>query len=117
MISSSDAQPPLFVGIDVGGTSIKIGVVDDRGLTLAYGAVPTDVQLGPDSAVSRMAAEIERLLQEAEVKPEAVARIGLATPGPIDLKNGILLTSGNLQGWWDYPIRQQVSEACGLPVR
>lgn len=117
LISLDQATLPLYVGIDVGGTTIKIGVVDDEGRTLAYGVVPTNSEQGPDDAVKRTAAEVEGLLKGAGAKKEQVARIGLATPGPLDLKTGKLLTPGNLQGWWDYPVRQKISEACGLPVR
>ena len=116
-ISIDQAHLPLYVGIDVGGTSIKVGVIDDVGQTLAYGVVPTRQEQGPDSAVQRLAEEVDRLLAEAGVKKESVARIGLATPGPLDLKEGVLLTPGNLQEWWNYPIRSRVSESCSLPVR
>ena len=116
-ISMDQAQMPLYVGIDVGGTSIKIGIVDDSGQTLAYGAVPTLSERGPDDAVQRMAQEVDRLLADAGAEKENAARIGLATPGPLELKEGILLTPGNLPEWWNYPLRARVSAACGLPVR
>jgi glucokinase len=117
MLTRQEAEHPLYVGIDVGGTSIKIGVIDSAGLTLAYDAIPTDSQLGADAAVIRMAGAVSTLLQEVGAAKQDVARIGLATPGPLDLNTGMLLTPGNLPEWSNYPIRQRVSEACDLPVR
>lgn len=116
---ASPQQPrlPLYVGIDVGGTNVKIGLVDDAGCTLAYQAVPTEPEGDPSRAVERMADTVGALLQETGRSAGDVARIGLATPGTMDLREGILLTPGNLPGWWNFPIRTRVSEACGLPVR
>jgi glucokinase len=60
---------------------------------------------------------VNDLLTKVGAKKEDVARIGLATPGPIDLATGMILRPGNLPTWWDYPIRDKVAEACGVPVR
>lgn len=115
--SLSSAELPLFVGIDVGGTNIKLGLVDNRGRTLASHSIPTEVERGIEDAVSRMAGGVEQLLDNAKAERAAVARIGLATPGPMDIATGMLLEPGNLPTWWNYPIRQAVADACRLPVR
>lgn len=113
----ADAKFPLFVGIDLGGTNIKLGLVDDCGRTIEYHSVPTNVEQGPDQAVERISSGVTHLLEEARVTKSDVVRIGLATPGPMDLDAGLLLTPGNLPGWWDFPIRERVAAKCGLPVR
>lgn len=117
IITLAEAELPLFVGIDVGGTNIKLGLIDNRGQTLAYHSVPTQVERGVDDAVARMGAGVGELLVKAGAQKSDVARVGLATPGPMDIAAGMILRPGNLPTWWDYPIRQKVSEACGLPVR
>ena len=55
LIRAEDAQKPFFVGIDVGGTNIKIGLVDDAGQTLAYHSMPTEQDKGAEDACGRMA--------------------------------------------------------------
>jgi glucokinase len=117
IITLAEAELPLFVGIDVGGTNIKFGLVENRGQTLAYHSIPTQVERGVDDAVARMCEGVNDLLTKVGAKKEDVARIGLATPGPIDLATGMILRPGNLPTWWDYPIRDKVAEACGVPVR
>ncbi len=117
LASSTEAQAPLFVGIDVGGTNIKIGLVDNQGHTLAYHTVPTETERGPEDASRRMAEGVFQVIQQAAVPKDEVVFIGLATPGPLDLGRGMLLTPGNLPGWWNFPIRDRVSEHSGLPVR
>ena len=115
-ISRSDAQLPLFFGVDVGGTNIKIGLVDDLGRPLAYRSIPTEAERGADDACQRMAATVKELVVEAGASMADVARVGLATPGPIDLETGHIVSPGNLPKWWNFPIRNRLSELCELPV-
>ena len=116
-IALFEAQLPLFVGIDVGGTNIKLGLVDDLGRSLAFHSVPTEAERGAEDAVQRMAQAVSHICQQAGAAAEDVARLGLATPGPIDIVNGIVQTPGNLPEWWHFPIRDRVAKLCGHPVR
>jgi glucokinase len=112
----STAQQPFFVGIDVGGTNIKLGLVDDAGRTLAYHTMRTEQDRGPEDACGRMAKAVGELIEEASIHREEVARAGLATPGPMDISTGMILRPGNLPGWWDFPIRDRASHHLNLPV-
>ena len=60
-ILAKDAQPPFYVGLDVGGTNIKIGLVDDVGRTLAYHSMPTEQDKGAEDACERMARVVARI--------------------------------------------------------
>ena len=113
----AEAERPLLVGIDVGGTNIKIGLLDRAGRTLAYHTIPTDQDRGPEDAARRMGEGFRHVVAEAGAAADEVAWIGLATPGPIDIPTGMILNPGNLQAWHDTPIRDLVSQACGRPVR
>jgi glucokinase len=115
-ISLQEAQPPFFVGIDLGGTNIKVGVVDDLGRPLSWLSIPTEVEQGPEDAARRMGEAVRRAVGEAGLEMNAVARVGLGTPGGMDIPRGMLTTVINLTGWDDFPIRDRVSHHCGLPV-
>jgi glucokinase len=115
-IPLADAKPPFFVGVDVGGTNIKLGVVDDLGRPLSWISIPTEVEKGPATAIGRMKLAIGQVIAEARLNSSAIARIGLGTPGTMDIAQGILLTPGNLPGWWHFRIRDRLSEATGLSV-
>ncbi|MEX2169464.1 MAG: ROK family protein [Pirellulales bacterium] len=115
-ISLTDAERPLFAGVDVGGTNIKIGLVDNRGRSLAYTSVPTDEEHGPDDAARRIADGLATMLTKHGIDRKEIARVGLATPGPMDIPSGMLLHPGNLPHWHNTPIRDLVSQSCGLPV-
>lgn len=115
-ISADEAQAPFFVGVDLGGQSIKIGVVDDRGRPLSWLSVPTKVELGCEAACQRMAGGIDRVLVEAGVDKSAVAYVGLGSPGTMDIPAGMLLLPVNLKGWEHFPIRDRLAHHCGKPV-
>jgi glucokinase len=115
-LTAAAARRPLLVGVDVGGTNIKIGIVDDGGRPVAYRSIPTHEERGPADAADRIGAAVRSLVDESGLDAGDIARIGLATPGPMDLKAGLLLCPGNLPHWHNSPIRDLVSRACGYPV-
>jgi len=115
-ISPAEAKSPFFVGIDLGGTNIKVGVVDDQGRSLSWLSIPTDADKGPEDASERMGKAVWKAIGEADLQPSDVARVGLGSPGTMDIPAGMLVAPVNLKGWDDFPIRDRVSHHCGLPV-
>jgi glucokinase len=116
IVSLAVARPPFFAAVDVGGTNIKIGIVDDEGRPLAHASMPTDEEAGPEQAVDRVSQELRKMISTLGLKPSSIARVGLGTPGTMDVSKGILLEPGNLPHWWHFPIKQALEEACGRPV-
>ena len=82
----SQAERPFFVGVDVGGTNIKFGLVDNQGQTIAHARIPTEAELGPADAVQRMADGITNLLRSAGLEKDNLAAVGLATPASVSAK-------------------------------
>lgn len=115
-LQKNQAQPPFFVGIDLGGTNIKAGVVDDLGRTLGYASVKSEIQKGPDAGARRMADAARQAAAKAGLDMDEVAYVGLATPGTMDIPAGMLLHPVNLPGWNEFPIRDRVAEYAGRPV-
>jgi glucokinase len=109
-------QMPLFVGVDVGGTNIKLGLLNETGDVLANSSIATDQERGPEDGCQRMKDAVRALIAKAQVEPNAVVRAGLVTPGPIDISRGMILRPGNIPAWWDFPIRERLSHHLGLPV-
>lgn len=116
LISKAAAQGPFYVGIDLGGTNIKFGLIDDRGESLAYLHMPTEVEKGPEDGARRMGEAVATLAAQAGIEKSQIARIGLATPGTMDIPAGMLLKPHNLPGWFNFNIRDRVSHHAGLPV-
>ncbi len=82
---------PLFLGIDVGGTNIKVGLTDDVGNVLSSAKVDTDTSESLDAGLTNMQSGIRDALAQAGTTLDQVKAIGLACPGPMDLKAGRLL--------------------------
>jgi glucokinase len=115
-VNLAEAQAPFFVGVDVGGTNIKMGLVDDLGRTLVYRRIPTQVSDGPEVASQRMGQSVREMVAEAGLTLPYVARVGLGTPGTMNVASGLLIHPHNLPGWHDFPIRDRLIHHAGLRV-
>lgn len=115
-IPVTEASPPYYFGVDLGGTNIKIGLVDDLGRTIAWRSIPTDSARGPDDGARRMAVTMRELANEVGLTLADVPQVGLGSPGTMDVPAGMLLEPHNLPGWFNFPIRDCLSQHCGRPV-
>jgi glucokinase len=109
-------KQPYFAGVDVGGTNIKIGVVDDQGLIVCDTKFPTESNASPDVAIEQTKSELTSLMQSVGLSWSDITAVGLGTPGPMDIKAGVILTPVNLRGWHNYPIRANLANALDKPV-
>jgi glucokinase len=107
---------PLFVGLDVGGTSMKAGVVDDAGRPLSGVSLPTEAHRGQEFGLERMCETIRAAVRQAGLSMEQIAAIGVATPGLMDIPGGLILDPMNLKPWRNVPVRKHVQETFGLPT-
>lgn len=110
------AQKPLFLGFDVGGTSIKLGLVDDQGRPLAHTKIVTEEERGPRDAVKRARVATDAMLASIGLQVGDLAGIGLCVPGTLDIGRGMFLQPHNLPHWHYFAIRDEVSQAFGLPT-
>jgi glucokinase len=115
-ISLEQAEAPYYVGVDLGGTNIKVGVVDNCGRPLSWTSIETHADRGAESAVSRMAEAVKTAVGQAKLQPRDIRRVGLGSPGTMDIPAGLLLEPPNLPGWNHFPIRDRLSQCCELPV-
>lgn len=115
-MTNSSAKKRLFLGIDLGGTNVKAGVVDDLGHVLASGSVATEAAQGPDHGVRQMVLAGKNAVQSGGFSLQEIAAVGLATPGTMDIPGGMLLDPSNLPGWMNFPIRDRVGKELGRPT-
>lgn len=109
-------MPEVFVGVDVGGTSIKCALATADGTIVSEGAIPTDSHEGPDDVLQRVGAFIRQLLTDNEAQtPTAV---GMGLPGLIDVYQGVTRYLPNLTTHWiDVPVADKLGGIVGCPVR
>ena len=116
LVPLADARLPVYAGIDLGGTNIKAALVDDEGRLLAFHTEPTHADRGPEDTAARMGGTVRLLAASAGLAAADIARVGLGTPGPHDLRRGLILRAGNLPGWDNFPVRDRVAAHCGHAV-
>lgn len=102
--TANQQELPLVVGVDLGGTQIRTAVLQGPKLhsrvSLLTGENPT-----PERVIPRIYAAIQQALDEAHVALDQVAGIGVATPGPLDNRTGVIYSPPNLPGWDGVPLR------------
>jgi glucokinase len=107
---------PLFVGLDVGGTTMKAGVVNDSGASRGSVSLPTEAHRGQEFGLERMAESIRQAVAAANLKMSDIAAIGVATPGTMDIPAGVILDPPNLKPWRNVPVRDHIKKAFKLPT-
>ena len=107
---------PFYLGIDVGGTNTKAGVVDHDANSLSKVSVPTEAEEGPETGLNNIARAAELALERSGLNLEDILAIGLATPGTMDIPQGLLLEPPNLPGWENLRIRQLVADRFEKPT-
>ena len=105
-----------YVGIDLGGTFIKGGIVDDLGNIVCQDKTPTESDGGAETVANNIANLTNKLLAAVGLSAGDVVGIGMGVPGMIDSKAGNVIYSNNLC-WEDFAIGETVSSLTGLPVK
>ena len=106
----------IFVGIDLGGTNIKIGCFDSQLKLVCKTAVATGADMGPQVVVDRIGQTTEKLLDDNGLSSEAIGAIGIGAPGPAKLDEGIIIASPNMPSFKNVPLRKMVSDRFGRPA-
>lgn len=116
MTEAIAATPPFYLGVDLGGTNIKAGVVDHAGRPLSRINRPTEADKGPEEGVMRICQAAREAVLEAGLTLNDIVALGVGSPGPMDLKEQIIINPHNLPGWINLPLAKLVGENLGLPA-
>jgi glucokinase len=109
--ANSSSSSSHVLGIDLGGTDCKFGIVDAQGRVIHSSKNPTHAELGPESVIDGMAAHARELIA---VHP--VQRVGVGVPGPMSSRLGIVFETPNLPGWSNVPAQKMLEDRLQLPV-
>ena len=107
-----------IIGVDLGGTSINVGVLPfDGGKVLGMRSLPTEPQRGAKFVVDRMVEMIQAAMKDARreggIPPDGFLGVGIGSPGPLDRATGTVLATPNL-GWRNFPLRDLIANGVGL---
>jgi glucokinase len=115
-MSADHDSAPVYLGIDLGGTNVKSGVVDDGGRSLSSVSVETEADHGPEAGLKKLVEAANRAVAQSGLPWDRITAVGLGSPGTMDLEAGLLLEPPNLHGWNNLPIRRLLSERLQKPT-
>jgi glucokinase len=104
------------IGVDIGGTKVAIGIVDEQGKIHANTLIPTDKQLKAEEMVAMIKQTIQKLLLDFPIRENKLVGIGIGSPGPLDLKEGTIVCPPNLPNWINVPIVENFKQEFHIPV-
>lgn len=104
-----------WIGIDLGGTNIVCGLLNNEMDLIGKVKRPTGAHLGSEHVLGQIAEMVDEVLELHSVNKNDLHGIGMGSPGFIDPLQGVCLFSANL-GWRDYPVAANLQELTGKPV-
>jgi glucokinase len=102
-------------GVDIGGTTVKIGLFDRDGNVIDKWEIPTVTEGGPDAILPNVASSITAKMQERRISSDEVEGVGAGSPGAITA-DGHLVDAVNI-GWKELNLSEELSSLLGLPVK
>lgn len=106
----------MYIGVDLGGTNIAIGIVSDNGEILIKDSTPTIKERPIEEIVADMAKLINKLCDDYGITLDDISGVGIGSPGTIDYNTGVVVLSNNLR-MKNYPIADALSKLINKPVK
>jgi glucokinase len=100
-------MPSFSIGVDLGGTNLRIAAVTNEGQLLEKITVAANIALGPDRVIAEMTDAIQRLSTKHKGNGKLIG-VGVGVPGIVDVDSGIMRKAANLAGWQNYPARAEI---------
>ncbi len=105
------------IGVDIGGTNIKIALVDFEGKIIYSNTTPTRAEMGFEAGVANIKQAIKDLMQETNETAKTIEAIGFGLPGQIDYKAGMVKNLPNIPGWVNIPLGKLIEDEFQIPTK
>ncbi|HZG77839.1 MAG TPA: ROK family glucokinase [Paenibacillus sp.] len=107
----------LYVGVDIGGTTVKVGICNAEGKLLHTFEGPTGTESGTDVILDNIAAYVRRIVDDYNASWDDVAGVGIGIPGFMDFATGVVIMSANFPGFKNVPVKATLEQKLGKPVK
>jgi glucokinase len=107
---------PYVIGVDLGGTNIRVALVDREGRILQDARRPALADQAPEATLANIRDGVTEVLEEQAAKPEQLVGVGIGLPGIMDDEQGLVFWSPNFPRWENVPVARAVGEPTHLPV-
>ena len=102
-----------YIGIDIGGTNVKVGVFDVDMKVVCKSSIPTESHMGAEDVVNRIIEKTKKLFSNTDADLESIVGVGIGTPGPADYPAGVLYKLANLPKFHNTPLRDMIATGLG----
>lgn len=102
------------IGVDLGGTNIRVAVIGADGTMTHKSRMATKSETGPDGVIERIANLVNEVVEESGVDERVP--VGVASPGPLNPRTGVVHYTPNLPGWRDVPLVEKLQAQVNRPV-
>jgi glucokinase len=106
----------MYLGIEIGGTKLQLGVGADDGKLRGLWRGAVDVAAGPEGIRRQIVAAIPELLDEAGIERGVLRGAGIGFGGPVDDATHTVIKSHQIEGWDNFPLADWIAEVVGLPA-
>jgi glucokinase len=104
------------LGIDIGGTNLRVALADLSGKILIRTSSTTTNVRDPHFVVANICECADQLLQEVGLTRKAIAAIGVGAPGVTNAETGVVIATSYLMGWRDIPLKSMLEDTMGIPA-
>lgn len=106
----------MYLGIEIGGTKLQLGVGPDDGKLRGLWRGAVDVAAGPEGIRRQIVAAMPELLEKGGIERGELRGVGIGFGGPVDDATHTVIKSHQIEGWDNYPLADWISEVVGLPA-
>lgn len=102
----------MWMGVDLGGTNLRIGVLNEENSLIYSDQIETKAKRGPEAIIN----DIYKMMEKAIENCPRVQAVGIGSPGPLDPYQGIIKSPPYLPGWDNIPLKKKLEDVCSFPV-
>ncbi len=107
-------MPAYSIGVDLGGTNLRVAAIDCDGQVLDRVSVPAIFEAGPERVVKDIVEVIHEV--RSRVANDGLRGVGIGVPGFIDIDAGVVVGSANLPGFTGFPVRDEIQDQLGTKI-
>jgi glucokinase len=106
----------MYLGIEIGGTKLQLGVGAGDGHLAGLWRGPVDVSAGPEGIRRQIVQAVPELLKQSKIDRARIKGIGIGFGGPVDDHNHTIIKSHQIEGWDNFPLEKWLSDLLGMPA-
>jgi glucokinase len=106
----------MFLGIEIGGTKLQLGLGEGDGVLRGLWRGPVDVQAGAEGIRRQIAEAVPELLSNAGLAKDQISGIGIGFGGPVDDHTRTVIKSHQIEGWDNFPLADWIGDMLGWPA-